>query len=178
MQVDHPYCCAVGCMFAVKEAMLAREHYDEIESTIFYKDLRTCSKNFFEYVERAKNEYGVRTINSHATVRVNPENQNPIVAYDVRGKLVEEEFEMVILANALIPRIDTPDLSARLGISTDEWGFFDTKDRIMNHGDTDVPGIFIAGYCAGPVDIPESVAQGSAAASKVMEIISEKGGVN
>lgn len=178
LQVDRPYCCSVGCMFAVKEAMLAREHYDDVESTIFYKDLRTCSKNFFEYVERAKAEYSVRTINSHATVRVNPKNQNPLVAYDVRGRLVEEEFDIVVLANALISRKETPELAAALGISTDTWGFFDTKDKIMNHGDTDVPGIFIAGYCAGPVDIPESVAQGSAAASKVMEIIAETGVMN
>ena len=163
-------------MFSVKEAMLAREHYDDIESTIFYKDLRTCSKNFFEYVERAKNDYDVRTINSHATVKENPDNHNPVVVYDVGGRRVEEEFELVVLANALIPRKDAPSLSKILGVDLDEWGFFDVPDKLMKPGETRVPGIFVIGYCSGPADIPESVAQGSSAAAKVMEIITEAGG--
>jgi heterodisulfide reductase subunit A len=84
--VGHPYCCGVCCMHSTKEAMLAREHYDDIESTIFYKDMRACSKGFFEYVERAKRDYGVRFVNSDATVQENPDTKNPVVVFDVGGR--------------------------------------------------------------------------------------------
>jgi len=177
-QLGQEYCCSVCCMFSVKEAMLAKEHYDDIESTIFYKDLRTCSKNFFEYAERAKNDYGVRTINSDATVKQNPDNRNPIVVFDVGGRPVEEEFELVVLANALIPRKDSPNLAKILGIETNEWGFFTVPDRILSPSATQIPGVFIAGFCAGPADIPESVTQGSSAAAKAMEIIASSEGVS
>ncbi|HDP96746.1 MAG TPA: CoB--CoM heterodisulfide reductase iron-sulfur subunit A family protein [Euryarchaeota archaeon] len=170
-QMGHPYCCAVCCMFSVKESMLAREHYDDIESTIFYKDLRTCSKNFYEYTERARNDYGVRTINSDGTVKENPENKNPIVVYDVGGRPVEEEFDIVVLASTLIPRKDAADMAKMLGIKADEWGFYTSPDRVMNPGETNVSGIFVAGYCAGPADIPESVAQGSGVAAKAFEVL-------
>src|SRR4030066_424121 len=66
-QIGPPYCCSVCCMHSTKEAMLAREHHDDMESTVFYKDMRACAKGFYEYVERARRDYGVRDINSDAT---------------------------------------------------------------------------------------------------------------
>lgn len=175
-QMGHEYCCSVCCMFSIKEAMLSREHYDDIESTIFYKDLRTCSKNFFEYSERAKNDYNVRTINSDATVKENPDTNNPIVVYDVGGRPVEEEFELVVLANTLIPRRDSNALAELLGINVDEFGFLSVPNKVLSPSATQVPGIFVAGFCAGPADIPESVAQGSGAAAKAMEVIASSEG--
>jgi len=170
-QLGHPYCSAVCCMFSIKESMLAREHDDDAETTIFYKDLRTCSKNFYEYAERARNDYGVRTINSDGTVKENQSNHNPIIVYDVSGRPVEEEFDMVVLANTLIPRKDSVEVAKMLGVKTDEFGFFTARDKVMEPGVANVPGIYLAGYCAGPADIPESVAQGSSAAAKAMQII-------
>jgi heterodisulfide reductase subunit A-like polyferredoxin len=170
-QLGHPYCSAVCCMFSLKESMLAREHYDDIQTTIFYKDLRTCSKNFFEYAERARNDYGVRTINSDGTVKEKTDTHNPIVVYDVGGRPVEEEFDIVVLANTLIPRKDSTEVAKMLGVKTDEFGFFTAVDKVMEPGVANVPGIYLAGYCAGPADIPESVAQGSSAAAKVMQDI-------
>ena len=175
-QVGHPYCCAVCCMHSTKEAMLAREHHDDMESTVFYKDMRACAKGFFEYIERAKRDYGVRYINSDATVQENPENHNPIVVYDVGGRQQSEEFDMVVLATTLIPRKETIELAKMLGISVDEFGFLVSVDRVLDWEGTKVPGIFIAGYAAGPADIPESVAQGSAASSKAVESIVQAGG--
>ena len=175
--LGHPYCCAVGCMFSVKEAMLAKEHYDDIETTIFYKDLRTCSKNFNEYAERAKKDYAVRMINSDGTVKEKGDSHNPIVVYDVGGRPVEEEFDMVVLANTLIPRKDAGEISKLLGIKQDEFGFYTGPDKVMEPGVTNIPGIFICGYCAGPADIPESVAQGSSAAARAAQVIVETGGM-
>jgi heterodisulfide reductase subunit A len=177
-QMGHPYCCAVCCMFSVKEAMLAREHYDDIQSTIFYKDLRTCSKNFYEYAERAKRDYGVRMINSDGTVKEKADTHNPIVVYDVGGRPVEEEFDLVVLANTLIPKKDAGEIAKMLGIKQDEFGFYTGPDKVMEPGVTHIPGVFICGYCAGPADIPESVAQGSSAAARAVQVIVENGGVN
>jgi len=174
-QVGHPFCCAVCCMHSTKEAMLAREHHDDMESTIFYKDMRACAKGFYEYIERAKRDYGVRYINSDATVQENPENHNPIVVYDVGGRQQSEEFDMVVLATTLIPRKETIELAKMLGIPVDEFGFLISVDRVLDWEGTKVPGVFIAGYAAGPADIPESVAQGSAAASKAVETIVQAG---
>ncbi len=170
-QVGHPYCCGVCCMHSTKEAMLAREHYEDVNSTIFYKDLRACAKGFFEYVERAKNDYGVKFVNSDATVQENPDTHNPIVVFDIGGKQQSEEFDAVILATTLIPRKETIELAKILGLKLDEFGFLESADRILEHGTTQVPGVFLAGYCAGPADIPESVAQGSNAAAKAVEVL-------
>jgi heterodisulfide reductase subunit A len=174
-QVGHPYCCSVCCMHSTKESMLAREHHDDMESTIFYKDMRACSKGFWEYVERAKRDYGVRYINSDATVQENPDNHNPIVVFDVGGRQQSEEFDMVVLATTLIPRKETQELAKLLGLKLDEFGFLESADRILNAESTNVPGVFLAGYAAGPADIPESVAQGSAAAAKAVETIVQAG---
>jgi heterodisulfide reductase subunit A len=171
----HPYCCAVCCMHSTKEAMLAREHHDDMESTVFYKDMRACAKGFWEYIERAKRDYGVRYINSDATVQENPDNHNPIVVYDVGGRQQSEEFDMVVLATTLIPRKETLELAKILRLKVDQFGFLESTDRILNVQSTNVPGIFIAGYAAGPADIPESVAQGSAAAARAVEAMVQAG---
>jgi heterodisulfide reductase subunit A len=175
-QVGHPYCCAVCCMHSTKESMLAREHYDDIESTIFYKDMRACAKGFYEYVERAKRDYGVRYINSDATVQENPDTHNPVVVYDVGGRQQSEEFDLVVLATTLVPRKETQELAKILGIKVDEFGFLESSDRILGPGRTVKPGVYLAGYAAGPADIPESVAQGSSAAAKAVESIAQAGG--
>ncbi len=175
-QVGHPYCCAVCCMHSTKESMLAKEHYDDIESTIFYKDMRACAKGFYEYVERAKRDYGVRYINSDATVQENPDNHNPVVVFDVGGRQQSEEFDLVVLATTLVPKKETAELAKLLGIKVDEFGFLESADRILGPGRTVKAGIYLAGYAAGPADIPESVAQGSSAAAKAVEAIAQAGG--
>jgi heterodisulfide reductase subunit A-like polyferredoxin len=174
-QVGHPYCCGVCCMHATKEAMLAREHYDDINSTIFYKDMRACAKGFYEYVERAKRDYGVKYLNSDATVQEDPRTHNPIVVYDVGGRQQSEEFDAVVLATTLIPRKDTLELAKTLGLKLDEFGFLESTDKILEHGRATVPGIYLAGYCAGPADIPESVVQGSSAAARAFEVLARAG---
>lgn len=162
-------------MFSTKEAMLAREHHDDIDSTIFYKDLRAFGKGFFEYVERAKNDYGVRYINSDATVQENPENNNPIVVYDVAGRPEKEEFDMVVLATTLVPRPDAIKIAEMLGIPLTEFKFFESKDRILAPMDTVREGVYLAGYCREPMDIPEAVAEASAAAARAVETVLAKG---
>jgi heterodisulfide reductase subunit A len=137
--------------------------------------MRACAKGFWEYIERAKRDYGVRYINSDATVQENADNHNPIVVFDVGGRQQSEEFDMVVLATTLIPRKETLELAKVLGLKVDQFGFLESVDRILNTGTTNIPGLFLAGYAAGPADIPESVAQGSAAAARAVEIMAQAG---
>jgi heterodisulfide reductase subunit A len=174
-QLDHPYCCSVCCMHSTKEAILAREHHDDMESFIFYKDMRTFGKGFNEYMERGKSEYGITYINSDATVDENPDNHNPIVVYDVAGKQEKKEVDMVILATTLVPRAGAKELADLLGIGIDEFGFYESVDKLLNPVDTKRPGIYLAGYCHEPMDIPEAVAQASGAAARAAELLSTKG---
>lgn len=174
VQLNHPYCCAVCCMHSTKEAMLAKEHKEDVKTTIFYKDMRSCAKGFYEYVVRAQRDYGVEYINSDGTIQEETENRNPIVSYDVAGRPVRREFDMVVLATSLVPRPASAELAKVLGVEVDEFGFIRSKDRVMAPVDTMVPGIYVAGYCAGPADIPESVAQGSAAAARAVEALVER----
>lgn len=174
-QMGHPYCCSVCCMHSTKEATLAHEHHDDIESTIFYKDLRTFGKGFNEYMERAKRDYAVTFINSDGTVKENAENHNPIIVYDVLGRPAEKEFDMVILATTLTPRAEAKKLAEILGIDINEFGFYESVDKLFSTVDTKKSGIYLAGYCQEPMDIPEAVAQASGAAERASEIVLGKG---
>jgi len=171
VQLGHPYCCSVCCMHSTKEAMLAHEHHDDIESTIFYKDLRSFGKGFFEYTERAKSDYAVEYINSDGTVKENPENNNPIVVYDIGGRPQEKEFDMVVLATTLIPRAEARKLAEILGININEFGFYESADKLFSAVNTNKSGVYLAGYCHEPMDIPEAVAQASGAAERAAETI-------
>ncbi len=173
-QLDHPYCCSVCCMHSTKEAILAREHHDDMESFIFYKDLRTFGKGFNEYMERGKSEYGVTYINSDATVQENPDNHNPIVVYDVAGRQEKMEVDMIVLATTLVPRKGAEELAKIVGIDIDEFGFYQSVDKLLNPIETKKSGIYVAGYCHEPMDIPEAVAQASGAAAKAAELIPTK----
>jgi len=173
-QLGRPYCCSVCCMHSTKEAMLAREHHDDMDSFIFYKDMRTFGKGFNEYMERAKSDYGVTYINSDATVNENPDNHNPIVVYDVAGKQQKMEVDMVILATSLVPRPGAEKLAEILGIEVGQFQFFEASDKLTGSVTTGKPGVFLAGYCEAPKDIPESVTQASAAAARAAEVMARE----
>jgi heterodisulfide reductase subunit A len=170
-QLDHPYCCSVCCMHASKEAVRAKMKYNDLETFIFYKDLRTFGKGFNEYVERGKEDYNVNYINSDATVQENSENHNPILVYDVAGRQEKMEVDMVVLATTLVPRKGAKDLAEKFGIETDEFGFYKSGDKLFRPVDTSQAGIFLAGYCHEPIDIPETIAQASGAAARVAEFV-------
>jgi homotetrameric NADPH-dependent glutamate synthase len=168
------YCSAVCCMHATKEATLANEHYPDIRSTIFYIDLRAVGKGFQEYVRRASEEYFVEYIKARpGRITENVENQNPIVSYEntVERELIQREFDMVILAQALIPNESNLELARKLDIELDEFGFVEAPEKLTNPGGTSRSGVFACGFCQSPMDVPDSVIHASAAASKVAEIL-------
>ena len=171
---NRPYCCAVCCMHSTKEATLAREHYPDIDSYIFYTDMRAFGKGFDEYIQRGKRDYGITYIRAKpGEVREDPATKNLFLYYtDTEAqKVVQMEFDMVVLATALVPRADTKELARILGVELDGHMFYKSPDPEFKPTDTTRPGIFTAGYCQKPMDIPDAVSGGSGAAARAMETI-------
>jgi heterodisulfide reductase subunit A-like polyferredoxin len=162
------YCSSVCCMYATKEAVIAREHDNNIEPTIFYMDIRAFGKNFETYYERAKTESGVRYVKCAVSkVREDFNTKNLVIAYiDEAGKIIEEEFEMVVLSVGLEPAKHTVEMAKRLGVEVDKYGF--AKTASFSPHTTSKDGIYVCGVYQGPKDIPETVAQASGAAADAM----------
>jgi heterodisulfide reductase subunit A-like polyferredoxin len=156
------YCSSICCMYATKEAVIAREHDANIEPTIFYLDLRAYGKDFDRYIERAKTQ-GVRYIRSMVSAVEPVANGNLRVRYALDDGPKSEEFEMVVLSVGVKPSAETRALAQRLRISLNEYGFSDTVPFAPTATSRD--GIFVAGTFREPEDIPETVIEASAAAA-------------
>jgi len=168
------YCSSVCCTYAIKEAIIAKEHVDSIEPTIFFMDMRTYGKGFEDYYNRAEEEYGVRFVRSRISeIREDPATNNLIIRYErENGELLEEEFEMVVLSVGFTTRKATTELAEKTGITLNDYGFCETSEFAPI--DTSVPGIYVSGAFSGPKDIPETVMQASGAAAKASGIISAR----
>ena len=118
---EHPYCSAVCCMYATKEAIIAKEHEKELQPTIFFIDIRAYGKGFDSYYERARKEYGIRYVRSMASrVAEDPRTRNLRISYqDETGEIREEEFDLVVLSVGMVPAASTKQLSATVGIDLD-----------------------------------------------------------
>ncbi len=168
-RMDHGYCSGVCCMFATKEAVIASEHAGgDFDATVFYMEMRATGKGFDDYVDRAKNKYGVRYIRSMVSrVDEMPETKNVRVTYlDEEGKSHEEEFDMLVLSAGLTPTDGIKELAKRLDIELNHYGFAKTNN--FDPVGTTRPGVYVSGVFQGPKDIPETVAQASGAASYAM----------
>jgi len=165
------YCSSVCCMHSTKEAILAREHDPEIRSYIFYIDLRASGKGFQNYIARAEREYNVTYIRSRVAEIAQDSEENPVIWYeDTSSQEVKSmTVDLAVLATCLVPRRDAGPLAKVVGVALDEYNFFQTA--LFSPVDTTIPGIFTCGYCQGPLDIPESVAQASAAAARAAETL-------
>jgi heterodisulfide reductase subunit A len=168
-----PYCSSVCCMYATKEAILIREHDPECEVYILYLDLRVFGKRFQEFVNRARDEWGVKYVNGRAAaVTEDPITKDLSVRYENvhEGKMEDLRTDLVVLCPALIPREDNKALAKILGLELDEHGFFKTKDPLLMSVETNLNGVFVCGYCQAPKDISESVTQASAASARAAEV--------
>lgn len=158
------YCSSVCCMYAIKEAVIAKEHNDQIDLSIFYIDSRAYGKDFEKYFERAKNQYGINFIRCLPEVYEQPDIKNLKLVYDAEGgDIKEENFDLVVLSVGLQSPEKNRILAEKLGIELDDYGFCKTKPWVPVS--TSKPGIFTCGTFTSPKDIPESIAQGSAAAA-------------
>jgi NADPH-dependent glutamate synthase beta subunit-like oxidoreductase len=165
------FCSSVCCMFATKEAILANEHDREVQSVIFYTDLRAAGKGFQEYVERAQREYNTRYVRARVAEITQDADGHPVIWYeDTRsGEKRSETVDLAVLATSLVPRRGVGELAERLGVELDEYDFI--KTDAFSPMDTTRAGVFACGYCRGPADIPVSVAQASGAAARAAEIV-------
>ncbi|MGA2499264.1 MAG: FAD-dependent oxidoreductase [Tepidisphaeraceae bacterium] len=163
------YCSSICCMSATKEAMVAMEHEPGLSISIFCMDIRAFGKEFDAYVTRARDEHGVKFIRAIPSRIVEmPGSHNTRIRYfDDGGKEQQQEFDMVVLSVAMRPSDSVKALAERLGLSLNEFGFCQT-DRLAPMT-ASKPGLYVAGAFQEPKDIPESVAQASAAASCAME---------
>ena len=162
------YCSAVCCTYAVKEAILAKEHSTNgLDTAIFYIDIRTFGKDFERYYNKAKDDLGVRFVKSRIT-QVEPmgENSKHIIQYvDAAGHTRAEEFDIVVLSVGLGPRDQAVSLAKKLDVDLNHYQFAKTGD--FNPVQSSQPGIYVCGAFQEPKDIPTSVIDASAAAGKV-----------
>ena len=159
------WCSSVCCMYATKEAIIGKEHLKTLEPTIFFMDIRAHGKDFDRFVNRAKTEYGIRYLRSMpSTIKELQGSKNLLMTYvSEDGRLIEEEFDMVVLSVGLTPPKDAAKLAKSLGIELEEHGF--AKTHLENPVETSRGGVFVCGAFAGPKDIPETVMEASGAAA-------------
>ena len=159
------YCSSVCCTYAVKEAMLAKEHsHDPLDTAIFYMDIRTHGKDYEHFYNRGKDESGIRFIKSKITnIDPDPETGTQIINYiDEAGIRQKEAFDIVVLSVGLCIGNEAIDLAGKMDISLDHYNFVTTNS--FEPVKTSKPGIFICGAFEAPKDIPSSVIESSAAA--------------
>jgi heterodisulfide reductase subunit A len=168
---EHPgakgYCSGVCCTYAIKEAMLAKEHSShDLDTAIFYIDIRTYGKDFERYYNRAKEE-GVRFVKSKIThvAPVDETGRHAIRYVDAWGNRVEEAFDIVVLSVGLMVSREGAELAQRLGVDLDHYQYAATSS--FEPVASSRPGIYVCGAFEGPKDIPSSVIDSSAAAGVV-----------
>jgi heterodisulfide reductase subunit A len=173
---DNSYCSAVCCTYTQKQVILAKDHDDEAECTIFHNDIRSYGKDFEAYARRTEDLEGVRFIRSYANVvREDPETKNVVVRYSTPDEGVkEEEFDMVVLSVGLSAPEDREVISERFGIDLTGHGF--CRVEPTNPMETSREGVFVSGAFQGPMDIPESVFSASGAGSQCGTLLNRRRG--
>ncbi|RLI15901.1 disulfide reductase [Candidatus Bathyarchaeota archaeon] len=171
-----PYCSNFCCMYTLKHVVQLKEKYKEdVETYVFYMDMRSNFKGYEEFYQRAR-ELGANFIRGRVSrIFEDPKTKNLIIrAEDTQlGKPIEIEAEMVVLATAAIPKKGSDELARILNITRGSNGFFMESHPKLKPIDAPTDGIFFAGACQGPKDIPYSVSQGSGAASRAATVLSK-----
>ncbi len=162
---DHGYCSSVCCMYATKEAIVAKEHAgSDLDCAVFYMDMRTFGKDFEVYYEAAKEKHGVRYIRSRAhSIDPIPGSDDLLLKYVTEtGESIEEPFDMVVLSVGIETPPEVAELAERLGVELNDDQFCRTET--FRPVTTSKDGIYVCGAFQGPKDIPSSVSEASAAA--------------
>ncbi len=171
-QKGKEYCSKICCMYTAKHAMLIRDKYPDTDVYVFYIDVRTPGKNFDEFYRRAVEEYGVHYIKGMVG-KVSPEGKVlKVQASDlIDGKQLHIDADLVVLAAAIEPDKSARPLATMLTASMDTNDFFTEAHPKLRPVESPTAGVFLSGACQGPKDIPETVSQAGAAASKVIGLL-------
>ena len=160
-------------MATAKHAVIARSKVPNAQIYSFYIDIRAAGKGYEEFVRRAIEKEDVQFIRGRVSRVVEKDGRLLLRTEDsFSGRPMEVEADLVVLTNGAAAQEDAPELAQILGIGYDQYGFFNELHPKLRPVETNKAGIFLAGMCQGPKDIPESVSQASAAASKALEILS------
>ena len=178
-----PYCSKVCCMYVAKQSMAYKQQVPDGQAIVFYIDIRSQGKGYEEFVQQAMEDYDVLYLRGKASkVFQEPavggvERNGRVTVWGVdtlTGLPLEVEADLVVLATATVPRADAHELGQRLRIGTDEQGFFNEAHPKLRPVESLTAGVFLAGAAQFPKDIPETVAQASGAAAKVLRLFSQR----
>jgi heterodisulfide reductase subunit A-like polyferredoxin len=173
IRIDRGYCSSVCCMYAIKEAVIAKEHSPRhLDTTIFLMDMRSYGKDFEKYYVRARDENGVRFLHSRVYEIAGKDggSDNLVVRYATDdGMAVAEEFDMVVLSVGLGTGASSLEMAEKLGVGLDRYGF--CRSAEFEPGVTSREGIYASGVFTGPKDIPETVVAASAAAGHISRLL-------
>ncbi|HMK76052.1 MAG TPA: FAD-dependent oxidoreductase, partial [Thermodesulfobacteriota bacterium] len=172
---ERDYCSSICCMFATKESIIAKEHVNDLDIDIFFMDMRTFSKGFDEYYERAK-QLGVNYIRSRpASIEEDPKTRNLTIQYLIGDdRKASREYDMVVLSVGMQPPKEADRIAKTFGIDLNEYRF--CKTSTFQPVESKRKGIYLAGSFTEPKDIPETVMEASGAASKVLSLLKEARG--
>jgi heterodisulfide reductase subunit A len=172
---SHGYCSGVCCMYAIKEAIIAKEHaHEDLDTAIFFMDMRTYGKDFDRYYNRAKDEHGVRFVRSRVhSIEPSASNSGDLNVHyvDEDGTLQEEIFDLVVLSVGLEISKDLHKLAETCEVELDENGFAEAS--CFRPVETSRPGVFTCGAFSGPKDIPYSVMEASAASAASAALLAD-----
>jgi heterodisulfide reductase subunit A len=173
---EHPYCSSICCMYATKEAVLAKERLPGVECEIFIMDERAFSKEYTAYFDQSKDLWGVQYSRCRISeIKEDPNTHDLILHYqDEKGTLRQKKFDLVVLSVGSEPPPKAVALAEDMQIELNEYGFckFDKFEPL----DTSRPGVFVAGAFATPKEIAETVIDASGAAARCMALLSGKSG--
>jgi heterodisulfide reductase subunit A len=173
---DRDYCSSVCCMYATKEAIIAKEHISgDLQCDIFFMDLRAYSKGFDEYYQKGK-ELGIDYIRCRPPVIEEiPETKNLVVTYiDEQDQKVTREYDMVVLSVGMDPPKNVKEIAEKFGIELNEYDF--CKTDTFKPVESTREGIYVSGPFTEPKDIPETIMQASGASAKVLSLLKDEKG--
>jgi len=173
--INKPACSAFCCMYTAKQAVLTKEHIPDSQAYVFYMDIRAPGKLYDEFTRRTVEQYGVQYIRGRvATIQPAPDGTLVVRGADtLLGKAVEVNADLIVLAVGIEGTCGASKIAETLHISYDSFGFFMESHPKLRPVETNTAGVYLAGACQGPKDIPASVAQGSAAAAKAIILLSK-----
>ncbi len=173
-----PYCSRVCCMYTAKHAHLVRDKFPDAHITVFYMDVRASGKGYEEFYDRVRHERVMYRRGEPSEIYRDSRRGNRLVVLaedTLLGKPIEVEADLVVLATAIIPRTDVSEVAALFsplgGLERSPDGFFQEAHPKLRPVDTLLDGVFLAGCCQGPKDIPDTVAQAKAAASSALRVL-------
>jgi heterodisulfide reductase subunit A len=170
------YCSKICCMYTAKQAILYKHRVPDAQAYVFYIDVRAGGKGYEEFLNRAQDQDGVVYLRGKVSKLFRENGKVFVKGVDtLSNRTVEIAADLVVLAMAIVPQSGSKAVADMLNLATDKFGYFNSSDEEFSPVETELPGIYLAGTALGPKDIPETVAQASGAAAKVLSLFHSAG---